>query len=117
MLGALATVRNSVVPVYTTVVSSMDLNNKKTFESLEEVCEFLMDFCNDKSVHTISNRRALMHTDSGKPYDLNHFCRDEKRGSGLNVKMIQLLDCQYTYTSWWGLIIPCVILYGLRMRS
>ena len=80
VLGALATVRNSVVPVYTTAVSSMDLNNKKTFESFEEVCKFLMDFCNDKSVHTISNRHALMHADSGKPYDLNHFWGDEKKG-------------------------------------
>ena len=61
----------------------MDVNDdkkEKTFESLDGVCKFLMDFCNGKSVHTISNRHALMHADSGEPYDLNNFWGDEKKG-------------------------------------
>ena len=83
-IRVIVAVDNIVVLVYITVEFSMvreltAKQDKYTFESLDDVCEFMLHLCSNKSVH--KETPLMMAASSGTRVDCESFWGDERRGS------------------------------------
>ena len=80
-IGVIVAVENIVVLVYTTVEFSMvheltAKQDKYTFESFEDICEFMLHLCSNKSIH--EETPLMMAASSGTRDDRESFWGEER---------------------------------------
>ena len=84
MSGDILVVNTIAAPVFITVdfnmASSEMKYDKHIFQSLEDVCEFMVCLCDSKSAH----HDGVATTSSGKQVNSNFFGGDDRRGTWVN---------------------------------